>query len=101
MSILLGLPGFIVLVIQFVALFGASSADFQAGGYRAACISDGFDPYVSPPVAEAAYLDILDATAQGSDAFGLAMSAHLGDWYDDAPRLCKVALYRAALVEAL
>lgn len=90
-----------MFVVSFVALFGAASVDFQSSGYRAACLSEGFDAYVSPAMTEAAYLDVLDATAQGPEPFSLAMSAHLGDWYDSAPRLCKVALYRASVVEAL
>lgn len=90
-----------MLTVSFIAMFGAASADFQAGGYRAACISESFPAYVSPALTEAAYTDVLDATAQGPEAFSLAMSAHLGPWFDDAPRLCKVALYRAAIVEAL
>lgn len=90
-----------MFLLPLYAMIGPVAVEHQSRGYAAACFSAELPPDVSPRLTVDQYDAILVAADVSHDAFDLAMNAYVPEWWANASIPCRVAVERAAQVEAL
>ena len=90
-----------MFLLPLYAMIGPISVEHQTRGYAAACFSAELPPDVSPRLTVDAYDVIVVAAGVSHEAFDLAMNVYVPEWWANASIPCRVAVERAAQVEAL